>query len=464
MRCAVVACRSTRRDFRPRWRGSAPKPARQWAGSGEAATEGVWYGLRERIGATEFLGYATERSEGIVTALLADGVEVDRLEAGQRGLVMLNQTPFYGESGGQVGDMGVMTAPGVLLRVTDTARKLGDVFVHEVSVEEGEVVPGLALDLVVDHARRRAIRANHSATHLLHEALRQVLGPHVAQKGSLVDPERLRFDFSHQKPISDAELAAVEDLVNAVVLDNEPVVTRLMGLDEARASGARALFGEKYGDEVRVVSMGHPRDGEATPWSIELCGGTHAARTGDIGLISVVGESSVASGVRRIEARTGTAARQHLNTEAARLKGVAQMLKSTPEAAGERLQALIEERRRLDREVADARKRLAMGGGEAATAAPSVREVAGVKFFGPRRDRGRDEGPQGARRRSQDGGRLGRCRHRGRRGGRQGRHRGGRDAGPDRSVQRRGAGAGWLRQAGRQGWRRPARHGAGRRP
>ncbi len=356
---------------------------RAWAGSGEAATESVWYGLRERTGATEFLGYATERSEGIVTGLVASGAEVDGLAKGQSGFVILNQTPFYGESGGQVGDTGLMSAPGIRLRVTDTQKKLGDLFIHAVTVEEGEVTRGLALDLVVDPARRQAIRANHSATHLLHEALRQVLGPHVAQKGSLVDPERLRFDFSHQKPIDEKQLAAVEDIANAVVLQNEPVITRLMGLDEARASGARALFGEKYGEEVRVVSMGRASGGEApAAYSIELCGGTHAARTGDIGLISVIGESSVASGIRRIEARTGALARQHLNAEATRLRAVAQLLKSTPEATTERLQALIEDRRRLDREVSDARKRLAMGGAGAADgAASAVREIAGVKFF-----------------------------------------------------------------------------------
>ncbi len=353
-----------------------------WAGSGEAATETVWFGLRERAGATEFLGYSTERSEGIVTGLVAGGVDVERLRAGESCYLVLNQTPFYAESGGQVGDTGTMLGAGVRVRVTDTLKKLGDLFVHVVTVEEGEVTIGLALDLVVDHARRSAIRANHSATHLLHEALRQVLGPHVAQKGSLVDPDRLRFDFSHQKPISDEELALVEDIANAVVLQNEPVVTRLMGIEDARSSGARALFGEKYGDEVRVVSMGQPIAPEASPvpYSIELCGGTHAARTGDIGLISVVGESSVASGVRRIEARTGEAARHHLNREAARAHALANLLKSTPELAGDRLQALIEERRKLERELAEARKQLAMGGGGGASDS-GTRLVGGVTLF-----------------------------------------------------------------------------------
>ncbi len=236
-----------------------------WVGSGEAATDAVWFGIRERVGPTEFLGYAAEQAESIVTALLRDGRETERLAAGETGQILLNQTPFYGESGGQVGDTGTLTAPGVSVRVTDTGKKLGDLFVHDVEVVEGSVTPGMALVAEVDHARRRAIRANHSATHLLHEALRQVLGPHIAQKGSLVDGDRLRFDFSHQKPISAEELAEVEEIANRVVLQNEPVVTRLMAIDDARASGARALFGEKYGDEVRVVSMGRARRGEAPP-------------------------------------------------------------------------------------------------------------------------------------------------------------------------------------------------------
>ncbi len=352
---------------------------RAWAGSGEAATETVWFGLRDRLGATEFLGYSTERAEGVVTGLVADGREVEAIEAGREGFAILNQTPFYAESGGQVGDTGLLTGPGTRARVTDATRKLGDMTVHAVTVEEGVLRVGVPVDLLVDHARRAAVRANHSATHLLHEALRQVLGSHVAQKGSSVDAARLRFDFSHGKPVSDDELAAVEDIANAVVLQNEPVVTRIMALDDARAAGARALFGEKYGDEVRVVSMGTGAD--AGPYSIELCGGTHAARTGDIGLVSIVGETSAASGVRRIEARTGAAARHHLNREAARTRTVAALLKSTPEAAPERLQGLIEDRRRLERDLAEARKRIAMGGGTRGQDEAAARSVGGVPFF-----------------------------------------------------------------------------------
>ena len=356
---------------------------RAWAGSGEAATETIWYGIKERAGATEFLGYSTERAEGVVVALVKNGSEVEALSAGESGQIVLNQTPFYGESGGQVGDTGTMRGAGVAVRVDDTLRKLGDVFVHEVEVTEGVVTKGLALELEVDHARRTAIRGNHSATHLLHEALRQVLGPHVAQKGSLVGPDRLRFDFSHQKPMNEAEIAAVEDLANMMVLRNEPVLTKLMGLEEARESGARALFGEKYGDEVRVVSMGTVETDGALPrpYSVELCGGTHAARTGDIGLISVVGESASSSGVRRIEARTGAAARHALNAEAKRLRTVADLLKAPPDGTTERLASLIEDRRRLERELSDARKKLAMGGGTAG-ATDAVRTVAGVRFLG----------------------------------------------------------------------------------
>ncbi|MEA2840364.1 MAG: alanyl-tRNA synthetase [Methylobacteriaceae bacterium] len=352
-----------------------------WAGSGEAATESLWFAVRDRAGATEFLGYDTEEAAGIVTALVADGAEVPRLQKGQTGSVILNQTPFYGESGGQVGDTGVLSAPGVRFPVSDTQKKIGDVFVHSGIVEEGEITPGQSLDLKVDHARRSAIRANHSATHLLHEALRQVLGEHVAQKGSLVAPDRLRFDFAHPKPISDSELAAAEDIANAHILKNTPVETRLMAIDEAIESGARALFGEKYGDEVRVVSMGG-RDGANHPFSVELCGGTHVQRTGDIGLVSITGESAVAAGVRRVEAKTANAARHQLNAEAQRLREVASLIKVSAEEAPARLSSLLDERKRLERELTEARKKLAMGGGSTGNGADQpVRDVAGIKLF-----------------------------------------------------------------------------------
>ncbi|MGL5363072.1 MAG: DHHA1 domain-containing protein, partial [Bosea sp. (in: a-proteobacteria)] len=288
-----------------------------------------------------------------------------------------SQTPFYGESGGQVGDTGTMSGAGADVQVTDTQKKLGDLFVHAVTVKSGALKLGMPLALTVDGARRAAIRANHSATHLLHEALRMVLGDHVAQKGSQVSADRLRFDFSHPKPISPDELSQVEELANAIILRNEPVSTRLMSVDDAVASGARALFGEKYGDEVRVVSMGTHEGGK--PWSVELCGGIHASRTGDIGLAVVAGESAVAAGVRRLEALTGTAARRHLNEESRRLRELAGLLKVPATDAPARLQMLVDERRSLERELTDARKKLAMGGGGAE--ADPVREVAGVKLL-----------------------------------------------------------------------------------
>jgi len=352
---------------------------RAWAGSGEAATETLWYGLRERVGASEFLGYETETAEGVVSALVREGAEVDALNAGETGMIVLNQTPFYAESGGQVGDHGQMTASGVKIVVRDVKKKLGDLFVHVVEVQEGRIAVGAALALSVDHNNRAAIRANHSATHLLHEALRLTLGDHVAQKGSMVAADRLRFDFSHNKPVTGEELEKVEDIANAIVLRNEPVVTRLMGLEEARHSGARALFGEKYGEEVRVVSMGTSEGANGPrPFSVELCGGTHVQRTGDIGIVSVIGESAVAAGVRRLEAQTRDTARRHLNRQSRSFADIAHRLRSGPAEAAERLDALMEERRKLERELADAKRRLAMGGGGADN---SVRDVAGVKFY-----------------------------------------------------------------------------------
>jgi alanyl-tRNA synthetase len=351
-----------------------------WAGSGEAATEAVWFALREKVGATEFLGYETESAEGVVKALVKDGAEVAELKKGESGAVVLNQTPFYGESGGQVGDTGVMAADGVKFRVTDTQKKAGDLFVHTGTVEAGTLKPDAALALDVDHARRGDIRRNHSATHLLHEALRQVLGDHVAQKGSLVAPDRLRFDFSHPKPMNDEEIARVEDLANDRVLENAPVVTRLMAVDEAIASGARALFGEKYGDEVRVVAMGE--GGNAMGWSVELCGGTHVPRTGDIGLVSIVEEAAVGAGVRRIEALTGTAARKHANSLRDVAHAVAAELKAPVNEVAARAGTLLEDRRRLERELSDARKKLALGGGGAAAGdGANIVNVNGTKFF-----------------------------------------------------------------------------------
>ncbi|HZT24779.1 MAG TPA: alanine--tRNA ligase [Pseudolabrys sp.] len=363
------------------------KARASWAGSGEAAQEAVWFALREKVGPTEFLGYETESAEGVVAGLVKDGRQVNELKAGETGTVVVNQTPFYGESGGQVGDQGEIRREGVRARVSDTQKKAGDLFAHFVKVEQGTLKVGDPVLLEVDHGRRSDIRRNHSATHLLHEALRQVLGDHVAQKGSLVAPDRLRFDFSHPKPISAEELERVEDLANEIVLQNSPVTTRLMAVDDAIASGARALFGEKYGDEVRVVAMGDPpvaaggRGGNAMGWSVELCGGTHVRRTGDIGVISVLSDSGVAAGVRRIEALTGNAARRAAHKQVQTLKAVAAELKVPVEDAPARLGSLLEERKKLERDLSDARKKLAMGGAGNAEAGSDVRQVNGVKLL-----------------------------------------------------------------------------------
>jgi alanyl-tRNA synthetase len=358
-----------------------------WAGSGDTASEAIWFPLRDKLGATEFLGYETETAEGVVGALVKDGAAVDQLKTGESGAIVLNQTPFYAESGGQVGDTGMMLGEGVIFRVTDTQKKAGDLFVHLGIVEQGTLKVGTALQLDVDHSRRASIRAHHSATHVLHEALRQVLGDHIAQRGSLVAPDRLRFDFVHQKPITPEELARVEDIANDVVLENDEVTTRLMGVDEAREAGARALFGEKYGDEVRVVSMGkteREHGANALGWSVELCGGTHVRRTGDIGLISITGESAVSSGVRRIEALTGNYARKHANDMMQLAKTAASELRTPLEEMPARITALMDERKKLERELSDARKKLAMGGGAAASngaGAVGVREVGDVKLM-----------------------------------------------------------------------------------
>jgi len=354
-----------------------------WAGSGEAATENVWLALRDRHGGTEFLGYDAETAEAQVIALVKDGVEADALGEGEEGAMVVNQTPFYGESGGQVGDTGVIESEnGARFRVTDTQKKADGLFVHFGVVEVGGFVPGQAVRLAIDAERRSAIRANHSATHLLHAALRETLGGHVAQKGSLVAPDRLRFDFSHPKPLSEAELTAVEEMANAVVLQDAPVETRLMDRDSAIQSGAMALFGEKYGDEVRVVSMGRAVTGEKAgkTYSVELCGGTHVNRTGEIGLVTVLSESAVAAGVRRLEALTGNAARRYLVEQDRRVRAMAARMKVRPDEALSRLDQLTEERRRLERELAEARKKLAMGGGEAAQT-PAMRQIGAINLL-----------------------------------------------------------------------------------
>jgi alanyl-tRNA synthetase len=344
-----------------------------WAGSGEAATESVWFEIKERVGATEFLGYNTEASEGVVLAIVAGGAPVAEAGPGTEVALVLNQTPFYGESGGQVGDTGVIAgADGLRIRVTDTQKKLADVFVHYGVVETGTVRLEAPIVATVDHARRSGIRAHHSATHLLHEALRQELGTHVAQKGSLNAPDRLRFDVSQPRPITAAELTRVEAVVNARIRENSDVTTRLMTPEAAVETGAMALFGEKYGEEVRVVSMGGA-EGNKPAWSIELCGGTHVRRTGDIGYFRIVSEAAVAAGVRRIEAVTGAAAEALVLDTQSRLNEVAGALRAAPADVPERVAAMMDERRRQEATIADLRRQLVTGGTSAA-----VEQVNGV--------------------------------------------------------------------------------------
>jgi alanyl-tRNA synthetase len=356
-----------------------------WVGSGEAQTEPVWYRLRERLGATEFLGYDTLEADGQILAIVSKGEEIS--EARRKGdevAVVVNQTPFYAESGGQVGDTGTMTTEsGGVFHVRDVTKRADGLFVHLGTLEAGHLLPGEVVHLRVDGERRGEIQANHSATHLLHAALRGVLGKHVAQKGSLVAPERLRFDFSHPKPMTEEEIAEVAEVANKVVLEDAAVATRLMDRESAMSSGAMALFGEKYGEEVRVVSMGAPEETDPDrPFSVELCGGTHVKRTGEIGLVTVVGESAVAAGVRRIEALTGKAAREHLETQERRLRSIAGALRVRPDEAADRVASLLEEKRRLEKELSDARRELALGGGGGKGQDNGVREVGNIRFLG----------------------------------------------------------------------------------
>jgi alanyl-tRNA synthetase len=351
-----------------------------WKGSGAKANEDIWFDLAEQYGATEFTGYSGDEGEGVVLALVLDGQPVQNAEIGQTVEVLLNQTPFYGESGGQIGDTGKLTTlKGFVGEVEDTSKPLGKLHVLRTKVIAGELSIGETVHQKVDAERRNRVRANHSATHLLHAALRRHLGTHVTQKGSLVAPDYFRFDFSHPKAISREEIEAVEAEVNAQIRSNEPVTTRLMTPDEAISAGAMALFGEKYGDEVRVLSMGQLDEGD---YSVELCGGTHVRALGDIQLLKIVGESAVSAGVRRIEALTGEAARLWLGERDARLREAAATLKSSPDEVPARIAALVEDRKRLERELADAKKALAMGGGSAKSEGPGAEQVNGYGFIG----------------------------------------------------------------------------------
>jgi alanyl-tRNA synthetase len=351
---------------------------RAWSGSGEAATDTLWFALRDEAGATEFLGYDAEEAEGNIVAIVKDGARANALKTGETGFILTNQTPFYAESGGQIGDQGTMSTPSAKASVTDTEKKLGALHAHVVKVESGEFKIGDAVDLHVDCERRRATRANHSATHLLHAALKRVLGAHVSQKGSLVAPDRLRFDFSHPKALTADELSRIESNVNTVIRQNSDVSTRLMPTDEAIKAGAEALFGEKYGDEVRVLTMGDDADA-LKPYSVELCGGTHVRRLGDIGLFTILSESAVASGVRRIEALTSEGARLYLAGQAELAREAAGALKTSPAELPARVAQLAEERRKLERELNEAKRALALAGPSRADEGDAAREINGIK-------------------------------------------------------------------------------------
>ncbi len=350
-----------------------------WKGSGDKASDELWFDLAEEFGSTEFTGYSGDEGEGVVLAIVKDGKRVQAAEVGETVQLLLNQTPFYAESGGQVGDSGTLTnIKGFQGIVEDTSKPLGRLHVLQTKIAAGELSLGDVVHQKVDSERRDRIRANHSATHLLHAALRHRLGTHVSQKGSLVAPDHFRFDFSHPKALTRGEIEAVEADVNAQIRGNEPVRTRLMTPDEAIEAGAMALFGEKYGDEVRVLSMGQTGEGD---YSVELCGGTHVRALGDIQLLKIIGESAVSSGVRRIEALTGEAASQWLNDRDAKLREAAATLKSSPDEVPARIAALVEERKRFENELGEAKKALAMGGGSKSEAI-EPEEVGGRKFLG----------------------------------------------------------------------------------
>ncbi|MBI1366896.1 MAG: alanine--tRNA ligase [Alphaproteobacteria bacterium] len=357
-----------------------------WAGSGDVADEALWFDIREKAGATEFLGYVHDAAEGVVQAIVRNGESVDEAKTGDAVEVIVNQTPFYAESGGQAGDAGVITSDkGLKIEIRDVKKRGGALSGHIGVVTSGAVKVGDSVRLAIDVARRDRTRANHSATHLLHKALREVLGAHVVQKGSLVAEDRLRFDFSHPKAVTAAEIAEIERRVNAVIRQNSAVDTRIMPYEDAVASGAMALFGEKYDEDVRVLSMGHDLADARAPYSVELCGGTHVRRVGDIALFKIVSEGAVSAGVRRVEALTGEAARLYLEDQAKLARAAADAIKAAPAELPARLEALIAERKKLERELAAAKRRLALGGGRAdgaAAPAEQARQIGDVKYVG----------------------------------------------------------------------------------
>jgi alanyl-tRNA synthetase len=351
-----------------------------WTGSGQAAAAAEWFSIRERLGATEFLGYDRTEAEGELVSLVKGGDEAASAGAGETVFALFDCTPFYAESGGQAGDVGQASWPGGRGKVLDTQKQAGDLFVHEIEVLEGELQVGSRVRLAVDADLRRTTRANHSAAHLLHAALRRVLGPHVAQKGQMVDGERVRFDFSHGGPVTAAEIEAIEAEVNAVIRQNRSALTAEMAPDEAIAAGAVALFGEKYGESVRVLTLGEALEGEGA-YSVELCGGTHVDRTGDIALFKIVSEGGVAAGVRRIEGLTGEAARRWLIDQASVARSLSEQFRTPVSEVLARVEALESQRRKLEKDLADARRQLAMGGGGGSAAGGGVEDIGGVKLL-----------------------------------------------------------------------------------
>jgi alanyl-tRNA synthetase len=351
-----------------------------WTGSGQAAAAAEWFGIRERLGATEFLGYDRTEAEGELVSLVKGGDEASSAGAGETVFAVFDCTPFYAESGGQAGDVGQASWPGGRGKVLDTQKQAGDLFIHEIEILEGELQVGSRVRLAVDADLRRTTRANHSAAHLLHSALRRVLGPHVAQKGQMVDGERVRFDFSHGGPVTAAEIEAIEAEVNAVIRQNRSALTAEMAPDEAIAAGAVALFGEKYGESVRVLTLGEALEGEGA-YSVELCGGTHVDRTGDIALFKIVSEGGVAAGVRRIEGLTGEVARRWLIEQASVARSLSEQFRTPVSEVLARVEALESQRRKLEKDLADARRQLAMGGGGGAAAGGVVEEIGGVKLL-----------------------------------------------------------------------------------
>ena len=352
-----------------------------WAGSGQSATDTLWFDLKEKLGSTEFVGYTTEKSEGEIVALIRDGEEQTSLKAGEEGILLTNQTPFYGESGGQMGDTGAVKGATGSATVSDTGKALGALHTHQVKITEGTLSVGDVVELEIDAVRRDTLRANHSATHLLHAVLRNELGEHVTQKGSLVAPDRLRFDISHPQAITLEERRRIEIGVNALIRHNDDVLTRVMSYDDALDAGALALFGEKYGDEVRVLSMGDGYGIGEKPFSVELCGGTHVRRLGDIGTFVIISESSVSAGVRRLEALTGDAAVAYLQEQENKLFEAADILKAAPAELVDRIAGLVQDRKALERELADTKKKLALAGG-GGSQGPAVQQINGVKFMG----------------------------------------------------------------------------------